>query len=93
MKYDTSYTNKLFEHAKNDTTKTGVRVFGWLNRDYLNAVVVDSDRFWVECTLSSVPMPNYVYEYINRYMKTQGKKSLNDMHERIQAHDRAWYKA
>ena len=48
------------------------RIYNWLNKDNLNAVILDNDIFWFEKTNSLTVMPNYIYDWLIKFYEKKG---------------------
>lgn len=64
---------KFVESQDNDLSK---RVYNWLNKDNLSAIIVDRGVFWIELTTSMSTLPKYVFQYIEKWCKSKGLRYL-----------------
>lgn len=64
---------KFVESQDNDLSK---RVYNWLNKDNLSAIIVDRGVFWIELTTSMSTLPKYVLQYIIKWCSSRGLKYL-----------------
>jgi len=66
-------TKELWKDMENRKTKIQEKVYNWMQRDNLNAVILYGDAFWFELTCPSTnTMPDYVYEYLRKWGKSKG---------------------
>lgn len=52
-----------------------MRVLKWLDRDLLNAIILDGDRYWYEWHSGTV-VPRYVIDYFSKTLRNKGYKYL-----------------
>lgn len=52
------------------------RVYNWLDKDNFGGFAVDGNRFWIEKTCSTATLPNYIYDYMNKWAKKKGYQSI-----------------
>ena len=71
--------NGFWEYVIAQDTKIAERVFNWLNRDNLGAIIEDGGVFWIEKTCSTATLPNYIYNYIIRWGRREGLTYLYDL--------------
>ena len=74
-------SNLFWEHIENSDTKISKKIYEWLSRDNLNAVILDDKVFWFELTTSYCVMPNYIYEYMKKWGRKLGYTYLYDIKE------------
>lgn len=68
-------TSQLFQDAQQDERQVAKRVYeNYLNKDRLNAVILDGNVFWIEN--GAYRMPNYVYDYIVEWGEKKGHDYL-----------------
>ena len=74
-------SNDFWQHIeqRKDKFKIAKRIYTWLDRDNLGAIILDKGVFWFELVNSFSTMPNYVYEYLKRWGKKQGYIYLYDL--------------
>jgi len=72
-------THSFWEYVESnrDKSKLHENVYQWLNKDNLNAIILDKKIFWIEN--GSNIMPNYVYTYIKKWGKKQGYTFVFDI--------------
>lgn len=71
-------TSEFWDYVEQDKTKTGKKVYNWLNYDYLSEVILEDDCFWYE-TNQSIDVPNYIHDYIKNWGIKQGYRYLWDI--------------
>lgn len=51
------------------------KVLKWLDRDLMNAIILDGDRYWFEWSYGVI-IPKYVTDYFQKTLKNKGYKYL-----------------
>lgn len=72
MKEDYSVLRPFWGYVEEQNTKISNNVEEWLSKDNLNDIIVSGGYYYTELVTSYSVMPNYVYDYIERYMNKQG---------------------
>lgn len=73
MDYGTNKLYEFIEYLKAQDTKIAKRVYDYYNRDNINALIEYHGVWWIESNMS-VNIPQYVYNYIDRYYAKKGFK-------------------
>ena len=60
----------------NNMSKIKQKVYNWLNCDNFGGFVVDGKVFWIEKTVSTASLPNYIHKYLIKWMEKRGYKYL-----------------
>lgn len=81
MKDVISLVPELYEKLKKATTKSAQKAFNVLDREGIANIVIDtkSNIFWFESYTMGNNCPNYIYEWLIKYIKREyGFKYLYD---------------
>jgi hypothetical protein len=70
------YLGEFWSYLEQQETKISKRILNWLNHDNLYSIIAYGGTWWLEKTDSMVNIPNYVFDYIENYMKEKGYKYL-----------------
>lgn len=74
MTQEKNLISDLWEYLdKSNLNKTELKVFNWLDKDNLNAIQTDGRIFYFEKTLSTTIMPNYIYNWLKKWVKRNYK--------------------
>ena len=68
--------SEFFNYIQKQDTKIAKEVYNWLNYDNLGGIIIYDNVYWLEKTISNITIPNYVFDYIESYMKKKGYKHL-----------------
>ena len=74
---------ELWETVEKNKNYSGkyMRLFNWLNKDNLSAIVKDKNIFWFELNSNS-QIPNYIYNILKQWGYNKGLIYLYDLPER-----------
>ena len=78
MNLSKNVTRDLWDYLKNDKSKIGKRVYEWMNRDNLREVIFDGEAWWFTMNGWGFP-PKYVFLYIKRWARKNGKTYLYEL--------------
>jgi len=69
-----SYTKLFWSHVESEKEKSKIasKVYSWLDHDNLGNIITDGKVFWIELTYSGASCPQYVRDYLKRYMLKNG---------------------
>jgi len=69
---------RLWEYVESQDTKIAKRVYNAMNKDILNAVVLDGDVVWIEPTYRGA-VPDFVFDYVMSWAKRIGYTPLSEI--------------
>ncbi len=62
-----------YVEIQKEKTKIGKRIYDWLNEDNLHAICQEKyGVYWLERTCSFATIPNYAWDYIEKWCKKRG---------------------
>jgi hypothetical protein len=70
------YLGEFWNYLENKDTNIAKRILNWLNKDNLYSIIAYGGTWWLKMTNSNNEIPNYVFDYIKKYMEKQGYKYL-----------------
>ena len=74
MKQETNLLPDLWQYLNDKKlNKIEEKVYNWLNRDSLNTIQSDGNIFYFEKTCSYIVMPNYIYNWLIKWVKKNYK--------------------
>ena len=72
-------TEILFNEMKSSNKKLHKKIFNLLNRDRFSITGINDKWFYIEITNSqSVTIPNYAYDFVNKWIKKKGYLLANE---------------
>jgi hypothetical protein len=69
---------EFWEYLEEEDTKISDKVLAYLNRDELGEIIVSDNVYWLTTNSGRDYIPQYVFDYIDRWMKGRGKEHLFD---------------
>jgi hypothetical protein len=54
------------------------KIYNWLNNDNLSDIIIDGSVFWIELTCYSATLPNYVFDFIEKWCNKKGYVYFQD---------------
>lgn len=70
---------QFWDYVKSQDSKTAKRIYNWLDRDKLSSITVYNNAYWLELTSRYDTIPNYIYDYIERWCNSKGLVYLYDI--------------
>jgi hypothetical protein len=71
------FWNEHFRNVEVEKLKgLKLRIYNWLNKDNFGGFVLDGNIFWIEKTVSTATLPNYIYAYLKKWATKKGYTAL-----------------
>ena len=68
--------NNLWKYAEEKDTAEKRKLYNYLDRDYINDIILDGDVFWIESNGADIQIPDYVNNIIIKYFEKKGYRYL-----------------
>lgn len=70
------FLSEFWNYLEEQETKISDKILKWLNNGKLFSIIAYDGTWWLETANSMSKVPNYVFDYIEKYMDKKGYKYI-----------------
>ncbi|MDK2790624.1 MAG: hypothetical protein PWP15_1131 [Methanothermococcus sp.] len=70
------FLSEFWNYLEEQETKKSDKILKWLNNGKLFSIIAYDGTWWLETANSMSKVPNYVFDYIEKYMDKKGYKYI-----------------